>query len=79
MSEKQTLLRAAEQLPETATWRQVTDAMIDVLANAQQQTELARLYRQQVTASQLAEYVDPRCEVSLEEVISELAAQDRTR
>lgn len=79
MSEKQTLLKAAQQLPETANWKQITDAMIELLANAHQQSALARLYREQITAAQLAEYVNPHCDVSLEAVLAEFATQTQAR
>jgi len=75
MSHKQKLLEAARGLPDTANWHEIADVLINVLASAEQPAELARVYRQQITAEQLTEYLDPRTDVSLSSVVAELRSK----
>jgi hypothetical protein len=75
MSDKQTLLQAVTRLPETATWSQITEALLDVMARRGLPHDFARLYRAQLSAEQLAEYADPKAEFSLDAVLADLAAR----
>lgn len=75
MSDKQVLMKAFDDLPEGANWSQLTDAMLALLARRGAVADFARLYRSQLTAEQLAEYMNPRMEYSLADVVAELAGQ----
>jgi hypothetical protein len=74
MSEKQSLLKAVSELPDSATAAQVTDALLNYFANRGAMTEFARLYRAQMTADQLAEYFDMKPELELRQVVAEIEA-----
>jgi hypothetical protein len=75
MSDKQSLLKAAEALPDTASWTEITDSLLALVARRGATSDFARLYRTQITADQLAEYANPPGGVPLETVIAELEAR----
>jgi hypothetical protein len=79
MSDKQSVLQAVATLPDTATWAEITDALIGVAARRGSAADLARLYREQLTADQLAEYLSPKAEVPLDAVVGELETRTPTR
>ena len=74
MSDKQSLLEAVGGLPESATWAEITDALLVLVARRGTGTDFARLYRTQLTTEQLAEYLSPKAEARLDDVIAELEA-----
>jgi hypothetical protein len=76
MSDKQVLLQAVGALPDGATWAEITDALLDLVARRGTTADFARLYRTQLTAEQLAEYADPKGEFRLDDVIAELDARE---
>jgi hypothetical protein len=79
VSDKQLVIQAVGTLPETATWAEITDALIGVVARRGSAADLARLYREQLTAEHLAEYLNPKAEVLLDSVVGELEARTPTR
>ena len=74
MPDKQKLLKAVEAIPDGATWAELTDHLLSVLARHGVGTDFARLYRAQLTAADLAEYLAPKFEFSLASVVAELKA-----
>ena len=79
MSDKQSLLKAVESLPDTGNWREITYRLLAVVARHGSGADFARLYRAQLTAEQLAEYLEPKPEVSLADAIAGLEAQSAQR
>ena len=79
MSEKQKLLDAVTGLPESANVSQITDALLNFLANRGAMSEFARIYRAQMTADDLAEHLNPKFEHDLVQVIAEIAARHDKR
>lgn len=73
MSDKQALLKVVEAMPDGATWGEITDRLIAVARHGSP-ADLVRLYRAQFGADQLAEYLDPKFEFALADVLSELEA-----
>ncbi len=74
MSDKQSLLQTVGALPDGASWSQITDALLALLARRGSAADFARLYRTQLTAADIAEYLDPKGEIPLDDVIAELGA-----
>ena len=74
MSDKQALLKAVEAMPDGATWAEMTDRLLAPLARHGLTAEFAKAYRAQLTAADLAEYLDPKFEFSLVDVVAELKA-----
>ena len=72
MSDKQSLLQVVDTLPENASWREITEALLELVARRGTIADYARLYRTQLTAEQLAEYQNPHGKISLDSVIAEL-------
>jgi hypothetical protein len=79
MSDKQTVLQAVGTLPESATWAEITNTLVGVVARRGAAADFARLYREYLTAEHLAEYLDPKTEVLLTSVLAELEARTPTR
>ena len=75
MSDKQSLLKAVEALPDTASWAEITDSLLALVARRGTTSDFARLYRTQITADQLAEYASPPGGTPLDTVIAELEAR----
>lgn len=75
MSDKQVLMKAFADLPEGANWSQITDALLALLAQRGAVADFARLYSSTLTAEQLAEYLNPRMEHALADVVAELEIQ----
>ncbi len=75
MSNKQSLLKAVEALPDTANWGDITDVLLGLVARRGSAADFARLYREPFSAEQLAEYLNPSREVSLAVVLAELEAR----
>jgi hypothetical protein len=75
VSDKQALLKALESLPDTANWDQIIDKLLDVVARRGSAADFARLYRTQFTAEHLAEYLNPKVEFSLADVLAELESR----
>jgi hypothetical protein len=74
MSDKQSLLQAVGALPDGATWAEITDTLLALLARRGANADFARLYRSQLTDEQLAEYLGPKGEYRLDDVLAELDA-----
>lgn len=79
MSNKQSVIEAIRPLPETASWVEITDALLAVVARSGSEADYARLYRTQFTAEHLAEYLNPPGGAPLEAVIAELEAWESAR
>jgi hypothetical protein len=79
MSEKQSVLDAVQRLPETATWVEITDTLLSIVAREGSSADFARLYRAHFTADQLAAYLQPQAEIPLDSVIAELESQTPSR
>ena len=79
MSEKQAVLAAVGTLPDSAGWAEITDALLAVVARRRSAADFARLYRTQLTTADLAEYLNPPAELSLESVVAELEARGAVR
>jgi hypothetical protein len=79
MSEKQAVLAAVGTLPESASWVEITDALLAVVARRGSAADFARLYRTQLTADHLAEYLNPPTGTSLDSVVAELEARESAR
>ena len=79
MSDRQTVLDAVGRLPESATWADISDALLGLVARRGTPADVARLYRAGLTADALAEYMDPAAELSFEAVLAELEAQPPAR
>ncbi len=74
MSDKQALLKVVEAMPDGVTWGEITDRLLVAVARHGTPADFARFYRAQLTAADLAEYLDPKFEFSLAAVIDELKA-----
>lgn len=74
MSNKQSVIDAIRPLPETASWVEITNALLAVVARTGSEADFAHLYRTQFTAEQLAEYLNPPGGAPLDTVIRELEA-----
>lgn len=80
MSNKQSILNALGKLSEEASWTEVTDCLLSVIAHNGTQAEFARVYRSQMTADELAEYlVEPPAGEPFDNVIAELVVRNATR
>lgn len=79
MSEKQSVLEAVGTLPDSATWAEITDALLAVVARRGSPADFARLYRTQVTPNQLAEYLNPQADIPLDAAVAELEARGPSR
>jgi hypothetical protein len=79
MSNKQSVIDAIRSLPETASWVEITDTLLGVVARNGSEVDFARLYRTQFTAEHLAEYLNPPGGAPLEAVIAELEARTPAR
>jgi hypothetical protein len=79
MSEKQAVLTAVGTLPESASWVEITDALLAVVARTGSEADFARLYRTQFTAEHLTEYLHPPTGLSLDSVVAELEARGTVR
>ena len=75
MSDKQALLKAIEALPEGTNWGELGARLLAVVARHGTAADFAKFYRAQLSAADLAEYFDPKFEVSLADVIAELEAR----
>lgn len=75
MSDKQQLLKAIESLPDSANWTELTDSLLAVVAKNGTLADFARMYRTQFSAADLAEYLNPRAEVSFADVLADLEAR----
>jgi hypothetical protein len=75
MSDKQSLLKVVESLPDTANWHEITNALLGVVARRGSAADFVRLYRSQFTVEQLVEYLNPRPEYSLAAVLAELETE----
>lgn len=78
MSDKQSLLQAVGTLPDAATWTEITDMLLALVARRGSVADFARLYRTQITAEHLAEYASPKCDLPLDSVIAELEARSNS-
>ena len=78
MSDKQSLIQAVDALPDAASWPEITATMLDLLARRSAISNFAKLYRTQLTADHLSEYINPKRDVSLESVVAELEARSST-
>ena len=74
MSNKQSLIDAVGTLPETASWLEITDALLSVVAHRGSGADFARLYRTQLTAEHLAEYTSVPVGIPISEFVAELEA-----
>ena len=72
MSDKQALMKVVEAMPDGATWSEMTDRLLAAVARHGTPSDFARLYRTQLTAADLAEYLDPKFEFSLASIVNEL-------
>ncbi|MBY0512283.1 MAG: hypothetical protein K2P78_00015 [Gemmataceae bacterium] len=79
MSEKQAVLAAVGGLSESAGWVEIADALLAVVARRGSAADFARLYRSQLTAADLAEYLNPPAGTALDAVIAELEARPPAR
>jgi hypothetical protein len=79
MSEKQAVLDAVARLPETAGWAEITDALVGLVARNGSPADLARLYRSQLRADELNEYLNPAADLPLAQVVEELKSRDAHR
>lgn len=72
MINKQAVLDTVGTLPDSASWPEITDALLNLLAREGSTTEFTRLYRSQLTPNVVEEYEHPKLEVSLGDMIEEL-------
>jgi hypothetical protein len=79
MSDKQSLLQVVGTLPENVTWREITDALLELVARRGTTADYANLYRTQLTAEQIAEYQNPPGGIPLDSVIAELEGRTPIR
>jgi hypothetical protein len=79
MSDRQSLLQLVGALPENATWNEITEALLTLVARRGTTADFARLYRTQLTAEQLAEYQNPQGEIPVDSVIAELEGRTSVR
>ena len=77
MSNKQSVIDAVATLPESASWPEITDALVAVVARSGSIADFARLYRTQITSEHLAEYITPASGISFDAVIAELETRTR--
>jgi hypothetical protein len=79
MSDKQSLLQMVGALPKNASWREITNALLELVARRGTTADFARLYRSQLTEEQLAEYQNPIGDIPLDSVIKELEERTAVR
>jgi hypothetical protein len=79
MSDRQTVLDVVGSLPESATWADISDALLSLVARRGTPADVARLYRAGLTADALADYLNPAAEVSLEAAVADLEARGAAR
>ena len=79
MSNKQSLIDAVGTLPETASWLEITDALLAVVARRGSEADFARLYRTQLTAEHLAEYTRVPVGIPISEFVATLEARNPVR
>ena len=79
MSTKQTLIDAVGTLPETASWLEITNALLSVVARRGSESDFARLYRTQLTSEHLAEYANPVAGIPISDFVATLEARDPFR
>ena len=73
MSLKHAVIQLVDTLSDDAGPAEITDALLDLLARKGALSEFARLYRERMTAEQIAEYVNPPDgEFKLDAVVAEL-------
>lgn len=81
MSNKQSVIDAVDQLPDTANWSEIAETLIAVVARNGTEADLARFLRAQMTSEDLlSEYESLPADVeTLEDVIAELELRSSTR
>ena len=79
MSNKQSLIDAVEELPESASWSEITDRLLSTVAEKGTPQVFARLYRTQLTAEMLEEYSRPPEGIPLDEMIAHLESRPSMR
>jgi len=72
MLTKHAVLQSIQELPDTANWADMTEALLRLAANEGDPSDFARFYRQQLTAENMMEYLEPKFDVELIDVIREL-------
>jgi hypothetical protein len=72
MSDKQSLLQIVGALPENASWSEITNALLELVARRGTTADFARIHRTQVTAEQLEEYQNPQGDIPIDSVIAQL-------
>ena len=73
MSLKHSVLQVVDTLPEHASSTEITDALLGLFARTGAMSDFARLYREQMTPDQIAEYLNPaKGEFTLDAVVAEL-------
>ena len=73
MSLKHKVIEVVGTLSDDAGPTEITNVLLDLLARKGALSEFARLYREQMTAEQIAEYVNPPMgEFKLDAVVTEL-------
>jgi hypothetical protein len=77
MSNKQSLIDAVGALPEAASWAEITDRLLSIVAEKGTEAEFARLYRSQTSAAELEEFYSrpPQGGIALDDVIAGLEAR----
>jgi hypothetical protein len=80
MSNKQSVLQVVQNLPESASWVEITDALLAVVARSGSAADSARLYRTQFTTDHLAEYLNPPSSgIPLDTIVAELQSRTSVR
>ena len=75
MSDKQAMIDALTRAPESANYTQLLRAMYDDAVRRGAVAVAAALHRSLFPAPTPAEYLNPKCDVSLQEVLDELYAE----
>lgn len=79
MSSKQQLIDVLATLPESAEWSEITDTLLGIVARRGTPRDFARLYASQLSAEQLAEYLERRDGSELNDIVTELEASFKLR
>ena len=77
MSDKQAMIEALSKLPESANYVQLLRAMYDDAVRRGAEAVAAALHKSLFPAPTPAEYLNPKCDMTLQEILDVLDAETR--
>ncbi len=79
MVTKEAVLQTVQKLPDSASWNDITNALLGLAASQGSMAEFVQLYRGQITPEAIEEYLHPQFDVSLGEMIEKLERRQTER